>query len=867
MHAPHLTPLADPASMFRMDLHCHSRASSAPVIPAFAKFEVPECYSPPEKIYDQARARGMDAVTITDHDSIAGGLELVERGYESFILGEEVTVYFPEDGCKLHVLVWRHSPELHEEIATLKLRDDVYEFAAWLVQHNLPHAFAHPLYVQNGKLTAWHLERCALLFKGWETLNGAHSAHQNTTVVQYLRTLTPARINELSRSHNLPPLWPRTWDKAISAGSDDHALMNVGRTWTGVPRESLPDPADSAAFLSRVMTGDAFVGGQAGHSSLLAHQLSTVAANYYGQRLHDRLSPRRRHIASKLGRFVGLRLDRPAKTRLAFSEIRRRLRRRSRGSLPLIEALRDTLDPVLSRYPELRRRLDPMTWQDGPPIADHERMARFFDDLSAALITAMSTGALRAVRDRNKREIADHLLSYGILSLAQAPYFFSLFHQNKERRLLELIAHQSAALGSGESPLDRPMRISLFTDTIGDVNGVCRFIRDIARRAHDTGRDLQVIASTNIAGDPLPNLYNFSPLLAHALPKYQNLEVVLPPVLPILRHLDEHRPDLIHVSTPGPVGFVGLLAARALRIPVVGVYHTDFPAYIDRFFEDDTLTRITEFAMRFLYEHFAAVYTRSHDYASSLALMGIPRERIVPLLPGVETARFRPDLRDETIWRRLQSEGHSGIGRTGVKVIYVGRVSIEKNMPLLAEIWKLVARQCARRGLSADLAIVGDGPYRAEMEKALRHCSAHFLGFRHGDELTALYASSDLFIFPSVTDTLGQVVMEALASGVPAIVTDQGGPKEVVRDGETGRIFPPTDPERWANEITSLIADEGERLRMGRQAVRAMADHDIAHAFDHFWSEHESAWHAHLAQHGITRDAADAPAATSASPA
>ena len=151
------------ARTVRMDMHCHSHASSKPVMKALGLIDMPECYSHPERVYEQARARGMDMVTITDHDTIAGAMELVERGFENFIVGEEVTVQFPEDRCKLHVLVWGLSPEQHEQLGAYALREDVYDFAHWLHENNLPHSFAHPLYVQNGRLTFWHIERCALL--------------------------------------------------------------------------------------------------------------------------------------------------------------------------------------------------------------------------------------------------------------------------------------------------------------------------------------------------------------------------------------------------------------------------------------------------------------------------------------------------------------------------------------------------------------------------------------------------------------------------------------------------------------------------------------------------------------------------------
>ncbi|HBS28441.1 MAG TPA: hypothetical protein DEB06_03090 [Phycisphaerales bacterium] len=837
----------------RMDMHCHSHASREPVIAALGAIDMPECFSPPEKVYDQARARGMDLVTITDHDTIDGAMELVERGFEGFVVGEEVSVHFPEDRCMLHVLVWGLSPAQHAELETLGLRDDVYAFAQWLSDNALPHALAHPLYVQNGRLTAWHLERCALLFKGWEVLNGAHAGTHRAVVERYLQALTPRRSQELSRTHQIEPLWSRIWHKGVTGGSDDHGLLNVGRTWTGVASEDGRKITDPLAFLRRVVVGHGEVGGVAGHSSLLAHQLATVGAHYYGRRLHDRLNPRQRYIASKLVRFAGVDAPRPAKPALWLDEARRKLSRK-RKSLPVLSALRETLGPILESYPDLRAALDPSAWSDGAPISHHERMEAFTDELCSAMNAFMASGAVRSIRERDKIGIVDHLISYLVVHAAQLPYLFSLFHQNKERNMLERLEHDAAEPGSGVSVLERPMRVSLFTDTLGDVNGVCRFIQNVAHQANQTGRDLQVITSTTFDTPRWSNIFNFRPVFATKMPRYEQLEVVLPPLMKILRHVDRHQPDVIHISTPGPVGLIGFLAAKMLRVPVLGVYHTDFPAYVDRLFDDHAFTWLTTSFMKFFYTPFRSVFTRSADYVESLVELGLPREKMVRLMPGLETSRFNTSFCDPTVWRKIEHEPASacaGIARASVKVLYVGRVSVEKNLPMLAEAWKTVHDRCERAGRAADLVVVGDGPYRKTMEEALkgRHC--HFLGFRHAEELSSIYASSDVFAFPSTTDTLGQVVMESQASGLPVLVTDQGGPKEVVQHGRTGFVLPADDMSSWIDTLVGLITDDEKRGLMGRAAAASMQPFDIRHSFEHFWEVHTEAWHEHLASIGI----------------
>ena len=845
--------LAGGAGLTRMDTHCHSWASDDPVMAALAFLDMPECYSPPEKVYDQARARGMDLVTITDHDTINGAMELVERGFEGFIPGEEVTVYFPEDRCKLHVLVWGLSPAQHEAIATQGLRDDIYAFAHWVSAERLAHAVAHPLYMQNGRLTRWHLERCALLFQGFEVLNGAHTARHRLPITAFLESLTSQELARLSNAHNLMPLWPDTMPKARTAGSDDHGLLNIGKTWTGVEvahedksnQATAPVHApitDPKAFFARVMQGQGVPGGQGGHSSLLAHQLTTVGAHYYAERIADHQSTRSRFIASKLLRFAGVELRRPSRTRLAAHMATHKMLRPRKGKgLPILKVLRETLEPTLAKYPDIQKKLHNNDAVHGSALSNHTQMAAFADDLGVALTRALGASTTKSLRKHDKAGITDHLLSYGVLVAAQMPYVFSLFYQNKEREFVEQFEHEIFSGKQTQDVFDRPMRVSLLTDTLGDVNGVSRFIQNVAQRAEQTGRDLQVITSTR---QPIPeasNIYNFDPVFATSMPRYQNLELVLPPVVAMLRHLDAHQPDCIHISTPGPVGMVGFVAARMLRIPVLGVYHTDFPAYINSFFDDHALTNMAEGFMRLFYRPFSTVFTRSNAYIGELERLGIPKSRCQAIMPGFENELFHPRNRNQACWKK-----YPRVSATSVKVLYVGRVSVEKNMPMLSDIWREAFAQLQTLNINAELIVVGDGPYSKQMARDLRGTHAHFLGFQSGQTLREIYASSNLFVFPSLTDTLGQVVMESQGSGLPVLVTDKGGPAEVVEDGVTGFVLPADDTSRWVRAIVTLASDKERCQQMGAAAYKSMQQYSIDHAFEHFWQMHVQAWHKHL---------------------
>lgn len=388
-------------------------------------------------------------------------------------------------------------------------------------------------------------------------------------------------------------------------------------------------------------------------------------------------------------------------------------------------------------------------------------------------------------------------------------------------------------------PSEHRIRVALFTDTLADVNGVSRFIRDAAGEALRTSRNLTVVTSTalEMVGAAWgSNIINLRPRASWTMPGYATLQVVPPPMRRARRIIADLRPDAVHISTPGPVGVAGLLAARQARLPILGTYHTDFPAYVDHLFGDPSLEWLSLQAMRALYVPMARVFTRSADYARRLRTLGVHCSRITRLRPGTDVETFHPRHRDESLWARL------GCNPASIKVLCIGRVSVEKNLPMLAKVWPGVRQQlAATTGLSAELVVVGDGPYRVTMEQKLAGHNATFLGFRHCQELSAIYASSDMLVFPSATDTLGQVAMEAQASGLPVLVSDSGGPREVVRHGRTGMVLRADDARAWIQAIAGLVANPDQRREMGLAGRMHMEQHGFSRSFAHWWDVHETA--------------------------
>jgi len=260
-------------------------------------------------------------------------------------------------------------------------------------------------------------------------------------------------------------------------------------------------------------------------------------------------------------------------------------------------------------------------------------------------------------------------------------------------------------------------------------------------------------------------------------------------------------------------------------------YHTDLPRYVsDLTGGDHRLTEATATYLRWFHGRADTTFARTKAYRSQLRQMGLQDTRLATTPPGVDTDVFAPRHRSAAVWPRL------GV-RQPHRLLYAGRVSVEKNLPFLTDAFR---RLCRTRDDVA-LVVAGDGPFRQQMAGELTGLPVHFLGWQNDAQLAELYASADLFVFPSKTDTLGQVVLEAQASGLPVLVSDRGGPQEVTDDGITGRVLPAEDPAVWADAIEDLLTDTPRRLRMSRTAPGRMARFGMAHAFEGFWNEHVSA--------------------------
>jgi len=289
------------------------------------------------------------------------------------------------------------------------------------------------------------------------------------------------------------------------------------------------------------------------------------------------------------------------------------------------------------------------------------------------------------------------------------------------------------------------------------------------------------------------------------VPFYPGLALGVPALPSVVEALADGRYDLVHVCSPGPAGLGALLVAKATDRPVVASHHTELAQYAGLRSGDASLERFANVALGAFYAQADRVLSPSAASDDALAALGVPRERIGRWDRGVDLTRFSPTLRTR-----------AADGR--VRVLYAGRLTKEKGVDLLADAF-LAARA---RDPRLELVLAGGGPEEDALRARLGS-AVTFLGWLEGAELARAFADADLFLFCSQTDTFGQVVLEAQASGLPVVAVDAGGPAELIADGRSGLLCPP-DAATLAAALAGLAASRAARDRLARGARAAAAE-------------------------------------------
>jgi glycosyltransferase involved in cell wall biosynthesis/predicted metal-dependent phosphoesterase TrpH len=736
-----------PQSTSRVDLHCHSTASAVSKLGVQRALGLPECATPPEEVYALAKRRGMAFVTITDHDTIDGALELAER-YDDAFVSEELTAWFRGEPQAVHILCWGITPDDHERLQALS--GDVEAVADELAARGIACALAHPFYAVEAPLLPRHRRRLAQLFPIWETRNGSRAHELNSPAEVYIETHGGTGVG----------------------GSDDHAGVDIGRTFTQTSA-----CATWREFLDAVVGGDAAALGEHGSAAKWTHAAMALATRALGRGPRDGAAPDPQAIFTMVQRLMreGDARSSHTGTGLCPDDARALLR----AWLAAVE-----LDLDESELLTLLQGKDFFH-------ADLYRRARRIHERKLAHAVAEIAGAAEAAAagpDAGASlATADLAATAGTLfdaCLAAIPY-----------------APAAAFLGREKAKLARrdgePLRVALIADAVGGMHGVTHTLDELRDRGVP-GFEVEVVGTDHNVDRRLSAVAEID------IPFYAGLKVGVPSLPAIVEALAEGRYDLVHLCSPGPSGAAAAIIARVMGIPILGSYHTELAAYAGLRSHDPALELAARMAIGAFYGQCRRVLSPSTASDAVLREMGIPEERIGRWDRGVDLGRFSPRRRDPGL---LPGE---------ITVLYAGRLTHEKGADLLADAFL----RAHARDPRLHLALAGGGPEEHVLRERLGE-HATFLGWLEGDALAAAYASADVFLFASRTDTFGQVLLEAQASGLPVVAVGEGGPTSIVTDGVTGRLCP-ADAGALADAVVELAAAPLQRDRLARSALQAV---------------------------------------------
>ncbi len=356
----------------------------------------------------------------------------------------------------------------------------------------------------------------------------------------------------------------------------------------------------------------------------------------------------------------------------------------------------------------------------------------------------------------------------------------------------------------------RSMRIACVTETYPpEVNGVSLTVARMVEGLHRRNHDVQLVRPRQAAETDAGSAQRFQEVLLKGLPipRYPSLRMGLPSKRTLIQLWTHHRPDVVHIATEGPLGWSALQAALQLKLPVCSDFRTNFHTYSQHYGVGWLYKPIMAYLRKF---HNRTLCTMVPTEALRRELAQAGFHNLAVVTRGVDTVQFGPAHRSEALRRSW------GAGPDTLVVSCVGRLAREKNLDVLLAAFEAIVRERPQ----ARLLVVGSGPLRAELEA--RCPQAIFAGQRTGDDLAAHYASSDLFLFPSLSETFGNVTTEALASGLPIVAFDYAAAAQVIAADEQGVRVPFGDGAAFVRAAVALALDGPRRERLG-QAARMRA--------------------------------------------
>jgi len=776
--------------MSKIDMHVHSKYSEHPSDWFLQRLGAKESYTEPEYLYQLGRKRGMDFITITDHNRINGARILQKKHPEEVLIGVESTAYFPEDGCKIHILFYGIDDRQFEEIQ--RLRPDIHQLRSFIKAEDLAYSVAHATFAVNQRLRLEHVEKLILMFDIFEGINGGRNYVSNHHFLDIAQNLTPDHISRLQEKHQMETMSDTPWIKGFTAGSDDHSGMFIGKTYTLMEADSLED------VLENIRHKKTSPMGRHNDFKSLAFTIYKIAYEFSKTKQKNIADSLSSQITENIFESTSWSLKDKLKLQRLKAYGKKSGNAIARSVVELIEEIRK-INPL-----QIDERLE-VVYDKTSQIAD-----AYFRKVASSLEEDIGKGDVINVISNLSAAIPGTFLAL--------PFFTAVKHMFSSRTLLDQLR---LSLDIPEPRAER--KILWFTDTIDDLNGISDTLKELGWFSFRNGNRIRLITAAppdkSYSGLP-PNLIYLPTFYEFKLPTSRDISMRFPSLLKSLQIVNNEEPTDIYISTPGPIGLLGLLFARLFNIPCTGIYHTDITRKVEQISEDPTLAHWIETYSRWFYSMTDVIKVNTPGYVDLLAERGLNRDKL-RLFPSA----IDPDMFSHQDNARRLLESRLALD-DGVNLLYTGRISKEESLDFLIRIY----RELLKKHSDLNLILVGDGPDLDEIRKATEKLDrVRILRQIPRNHLPEIYSTADLFLFPGVTDTCDIAVMEAQACEVPAVVSDQGGPREIIEDGRTGLEARNRDLKDWMEKIESLLEMRTHRseefAEMRKCARRRMLDH------------------------------------------
>ncbi|MDA3900396.1 MAG: glycosyltransferase [Spirochaetes bacterium] len=851
--------------ILKIDLHCHDKNSNQPDELLGRILDIPETWLKPETLQEILKSNGATAFTVTNHNNARSCYELRDAGYD-ILTGAEFTVTVPDFGSKIHVLAYGFTPE--QEVTLEKYRSNLYKFQEYAVSHDIPTTWAHPLFHYRKKsLPSMDLfEKLAVVFQRFEIINGQRDTWQNILVHHWLDSLTPEKIDLFAKKHKLSPtsFLADPYTKYRMGGSDSHMGLFAGQTGTllHVPElnERLKNRSRADLALEAIRGGRTALYGNT-HDS---EKMTMAFIDYFcqiGINLEDpglmRILFHKGDTKDKLIAMIMtngfLELQRHKLTTSFIKTFHKCFLGKKPRSLAKLIIPKD--------YSSIFDEASTIAGIKNKPHADQPLLYKSSVENIYNLLTDLLISRVQ-VKLKNMPQIRDEDLSQTIVDMdipsqlrllfeegstirgmiryklqqkkkSQQPFKLGKFLDGLSFPMLASAVITAATFASARvlyntRPLlnafaeatgecRHPKRMLWLTDTFEDKNGVAIVLKSILEeiRRRDLPIDILTCSSTLKSGK---NLIVVPPKAEFVLPFYQHQPLRIPNLLQIHQIVKENEYDRLMCSTEGFMGVASLFLKKAYSIPAYFYVHTDWTTFGQKVLNlsSSAQSRMRRI-LRAFYKEYDEIFVLNSDQQKWLTskAMGIPQENVHQTAHWVDSG-YKP--------KKSSKKKLFNVSEDTPVLLFTGRISHEKGATELPAIYKRISKTVP----GVKLVLAGTGPEEKKLQKLIP--DALFLGWVDHDKLPEIYSSADLMILPSIFDTFGCVVLEALSCGTPVISYSTKGPKDIINHDSCG--FLATNKNQMADFAASFLNSPALWKKFSIAAQKRALDYNSIDIFD-----------------------------------